>query len=228
MNAEAICNLLRLPENERPAFTALLLAMEDRERQRDEDDTRDIPADVTPERRAIAGSNIEPFISDSGRHTARLLDGALLDQLMSRGKINADCYTAGTQFYSDWYHGGLANSGVMDTEKERVDGGTHKPQSDEQLSALWSFVRAVHAIGPYHADPIISLVCFEEDRVAYVRRKFGVAQQQSSHAIANAVLLMGLSALVDHYRGPTRPAKRRTRASHVQPDWRPGIPKAAS
>lgn len=221
MNPDAICKVLRMPESQRPAFRALLLAMEERERDRS-DDPGDVPADITPERRAIAGSAIESFVADSGRRTARVMDGSLLDLLMSRGKINSDHYTAGAQFYSDWYHGGLANSGVIDPAKERVDGGTHKPQADEQLAALWSFVRAVTAIGPFHADPIIALVCFEEDRVSYVRRKFGVAREQTAHAIANSVLLVALAALVDHYQGPPRSTKRRTRSSHVD-GYRPRI-----
>lgn len=224
MNAEAICKTLRLAPEQRPGFIALLHALEDRERQRGTARADDVQADVTPERLAMAGDAIETFIADTGRRTVRVLDGSVLDLLMSRGKINADHYTAGMQFYSDWYVGGLANSGVIDPAKERVDGGTHKPQADEQLSALWSFVRAVHAIGHQLADPVISMVCFDETRASYCRRKYGQTQEQTANAVSTAVLLMGLAALVDHYRGPAPPTRQRTRASHVQPDWRPRIP----
>lgn len=222
MDAEMFCDLLRLPDKERPAYIALFNAMDKREQ---DTEAANIPADITEQRRARAGEAIEPFVSDSGRRTARIMDGSLLDLLLSRGKIASDHYTAGARFYADWYHGGLANSGVMDPAKERVDGGTHKPQSDEQLTALWQFVRAVRAIGRHHADPIISLVCFEETRESYAARRFNYHQRQGARAACDVVLLMALAQLVDHYQGPPRPVRARTRSSHA-PDYRPKIAAA--
>lgn len=209
MDASDLCRLLRLPQSEWRAYSQLFEALTERDKKRQAEPSDDIQADVTAERMKMAGGQVESFVTDTGRRTARMLDGSLLDAMMARGRINGDQYAAGSQFHHDWYMGGLASSGVVDTTRERVDGGQHKQASDIKLDALGRFVRALKAIGRHHAEALLALICFEVRRDDYIRGLTGISSAQSANVAAETILLLALSALVDHYMGPRRHGKRR-------------------
>lgn len=174
----------------------------------------------TPERLAMADGQTEPFISDSGRRTVRMLDRSVLDMLNNRGSISGDQYVAGSQFYEDWYTAGLAASGVIDPAREVVDGGLLQTQTDHQLDALFAWKRAMQAVGIIHSHSLVSLVLLEESLLSYGRRVFNRTQEKQATVAAITALQLALSALDLHYHGQRRLG---TRASHSD-GYRPNIP----
>lgn len=110
----------------------------------------------TPERLARAGKDVEPVNTEPDtnpnyKNTVRLLDGSILDTLASRGVITGDQYGAGSQFYSDWYYSGLANSGVIDPCRVVVDGETHKGQSNAVQNRMWKALRCRASPQPWRS-----------------------------------------------------------------------------
>lgn len=172
----------------------------------------------TPQREAMAGDQVEDFVTDSGRRTRRLLDGDVLELLNTRGSITGDQFVAGRTFYQDWYEAGLAASGVIDPSREVVDGGTHKPVSERQLDAMWRWKRAVQNIGKIHSKPLICLVLLDETLLNYGRRVFGRHQEKQATVAAITALQLALQALDWHYHGQRKTP--RTQTSHL-PDYRP-------
>jgi len=78
----------------------------------------------TPERLAKAGDDIEETSATQSQNwrAIRMLDGHVIERLRNRDAISGDLYNAGCQFYSDWYHAGLASSGVIENVKQRRNG----------------------------------------------------------------------------------------------------------
>ena len=88
----------------------------------------------------------------------RLLDGNVLDLLMSRGAITTEHYACGKEFYEHWQRSGLSSEGVIDPARPHVDGGSHKPQSDVALWHLSVWQAMVRALGQVHSAPLCACV----------------------------------------------------------------------
>jgi hypothetical protein len=170
-------------------------------------DTGDGP---TPQRLAMAGDDVEDFVTSAGRLTKRLLDGHPLERMNNRGMLSGDQYVAGWAFCEDHYFSGLEANGVVDPTREIVDGGTHKPMNDRQLDALFRWKRAVQAVGPIHSRVLICMLILEESALSYGRRTYRRTQAKGAKLAANTALVDALQSLDWHYHGqrrnPTRSA----------------------
>ena len=180
------------------------------------------PIGPTPERLAKAEpEQVEIVSAGENEHwqAIRLTDAHILEYLRTRGCITGDQYSAGQQFYSDWYTAGLASSGVIDPGRVIVDGGQIEHTSDRQLYALNRWQRAIKAVGKIHSGVLIDLVLTEEPLQDWGRRRCGQRSAKLARLAAQVALRFSLEALDLHYHG-TR--QNRTRASHM-PDYRPEI-----
>lgn len=183
----------------------------------------DKPDTATPERLAKAGADTEDFITATGRRTKRLLDGSVLDMLASRRSITGDQYAAGARLYSDWYHAGLASSGVIDPSKVVVDGGKPPGVDERMLDAAGSFAKALIGVGKIHSHVLVNILLLEEPMVQYGWRRHGYKSDDYAKLAAIVDLRSALAALDLHYYGLKRPKGGRSHAA----DYRPVIPNAS-
>ena len=137
-------------------------------------------ATATPERLAKAGADIEDFIADTGARTKRMLDGSVLDMLASRRSISGDQYAAGCRLYADWYHAGLASSGVIDPARVVVDGGQSAGANDRILDAAGRFKKALLAVGKVHSHPLVNIVLLAQRLEDYGRNRYGVTDAKDA------------------------------------------------
>lgn len=173
----------------------------------------------TPERLKLADDLHEDFITDTGRRTKRMLDGSVLDLLLSRGAINADQYNAGQQFYNDWYLAGLAASGVIDPARDVVDNSSRIQESDVKIDAMTRWKNAVQHLGKVHSGVLIDVVL-----IGMTLEKFGFKRFQTSNTKlatlrAQTSLYNALLELDLYYYG----RKSVRMASAHAPDYRPSI-----
>ena len=181
----------------------------------------------TPERLTKAGDDFEEVITGivdrngvvDEKITLRLLDGSVLDMLLSRSTITTDQYIAGGQFYSDWYYAGFANSGVVDPTKEHVDGGSSDQMQDRTLDAAGRFFKACIKLSEPHLNVLNNVLLLETTLESYGRKRYGRNDPKDARLASITSLQDALTSLDHHYYGK-RDAK--TRAAH-QPDYRPSI-----
>jgi hypothetical protein len=179
----------------------------------------------TPERLAKAGDDHEQVITAmidrngdvDEKLTMRLLDGSVLDMLLSRSTITSDQYEAGGMFYKDWYYAGFANSGVVDPTKEHVDGGGSDQMADRALDAAGRFAKAAIILSEPHLNVLNNVVLRETKLEDYGFKRYGRTDPKGARLAAITSLQDALTALDHHYYGK-RTAK--TQASHA-PDYRP-------
>jgi hypothetical protein len=175
----------------------------------------------TPERLAKAGDDIEETSATQSQNwrAIRMLDGHVIERLRNRDAISGDLYNAGCQFYSDWYHAGLASSGVIDPSREVVDGGQSKGVSDRRLAAMTRWQRAVQAVGKVHSLVLIDVILHEMTLELYGRKHHGYKAQKQAVQAAQTSLINALTELDYHYYGQRN---GRTVAAHVA-GYRPNI-----
>lgn len=179
----------------------------------------DKPDGATPERLAKAGEATGEFVTSSGRRTKRLLDGSVLDLLLSRRVITGDQYHAGARFYSDWYYAGLAQSGVVDPARIVVDGSAHPGQTDRALDALTRWKAALVALGMVHSHVMTSVVLLEVPLVEYGWQRFRQRAPEKARLTATVALKGALDQLDSHYYGKREGTYRCAHAA----DYRPAI-----
>jgi len=175
----------------------------------------------TKERLRKAGEAFEDFITDTGARTKRMLDGSVLDKLVSRRSITGDQYTAGAQLYKDWYLAGFASSGVIDPGAVVVDGGKADMVNDRTLDAAGRFAKAILAIGKVHSHPLINIILLEEPMVQYGWKRHGYKNDDYAKLAAIVDLRSALTALDLYYYGHK---KTKGGSSHAA-DYRPSISK---
>lgn len=181
----------------------------------------------TPQRRAMAGEDEIEIVTPDQSHNwraVRMLDGHVLEYLRNRKAINADHYEAGHRFYSDWYHAGLAASGVIDPGRVIVDGGNHDAMQDRKLTALNAWQKAVQGVGLIHSTILSDILLVEERLESWGRRRRGQNNPKLARHAAITALVLALEALDLFYYPPRRD---KVRAAHA-PDYKPIILKTAS
>lgn len=180
------------------------------------------PIGPTPERLAKAGEDVDEITPDRSENlrVVRMLDGNVLDRLLTRGVINGDQYSAGVKFYQDWYKSGLAASGVVDPGRVIVDGGLREHFSDHKMEAAGRLSQAILGIGRVHSLVLIDVLLLEKSLEEYGRRRYGSTSPKIAKRDATVALIDALTSLDYHYYG-VRQAK--TRSSHVE-GYRPEIP----
>lgn len=185
----------------------------------------DRPIGPTPERLRMAGEDVEAVSAIENEHwqAIRLLDNHPLEYLRKRDCITGNQHSAGHQFYSDWYFGGLANSGVIDPGRIIVDGGGGDPHGERRMFALTRWQKAVKALGMVHSTTLIDLLLMEQKFHEWGLRRFNQANRERARQAAITAMVLALEQLDIHYHGPRR---SRMRDSHVG-DYRPAIDPAA-
>lgn len=171
--------------------------------------------------RMAAEDEIEIVSAIENEHwqAVRLLDNHPLEYLRRRECITGDQYSAGQQFYSDWYFGGLAASGVIDPGRVIVDGGQIEPAGDRRLFALSRWQKAVRQVGKVHSTTLIDLILTEQKLHAWGARRFNQANRERARQAAITALVLALEQLDVHYHGNKR---NQMRAAHAE-DYRPNI-----
>lgn len=175
----------------------------------------------TVERLRKAMGEVEEFITDTGRRTHRMLDGSVLDMLLSRGAISADLYHAGAQFYEDWYLSGMAASGVIDPGRVVVDGGQHQRESDRKLDAMTRWKFAVRKLGMLHSQVLTEVVLCDTGLVAYGRRRYAETNDNRARLRATTSLINALTELDLIYYGQRQSRMRRSHAEDYRPTIQP-------
>jgi len=156
--------------------------------------------------RMAAEDEIEIVSAIENEHwqAVRLLDNHPLEYLRRRECITGDQYSAGQQFYSDWYFGGLAASGVIDPGRVIVDGGQIEPAGDRRLFALSRWQKAVRQVGKVHSTTLIDLILTEQKLHAWGARRFNQANRERARQAAITALVLALEQLDVHYHGNRR------------------------
>jgi len=181
----------------------------------------------TRERLRQASGDFESIVTDiddGGRkipvETVRMLDGSLLDRLIKRNPpvISGDQYHAGARFYSDWYHSGLLNSGVLDPTRDIVDGSGPAPESERRMAAKTRYHRAIKAMCTAHGMIMQCCVLSEESLESFGCRIHRQSNQNRGRAMALATMRDALSALDEHYNGKRSERYRASHASDYKPD----------
>jgi hypothetical protein len=163
----------------------------------------------TPERMRKAGEAVSPHKTDEGRTTVRFTDGDILEHMQSRGMIDGDQYTCGKRYYADWYHSGLAASGVVDPGRVIVDGGNPEPSVIRQMEFALRWAVASKSVGAVHCHPLTDMVLLDTPATVYAMRHMGMRDPKDARLAAYTLLKAALDALVLHYMGP-----RHMRASY--------------
>lgn len=154
----------------------------------------------TKERLAQAGCDFEmPDPRQSEVRGVRMTDGDLLGRLAKLGTISQAEQAAGEQFYADWYFGGLAASGVIDSGRVVVDGGRGFDMTARQMDALQRYHRAVQALGMMLSQVMTDVVLMGEPLQSYGRRRFGSVSPKLAVRDATTALKLALAQLVLHY-----------------------------
>lgn len=176
---------------------------------------------VTRERLEKAGDDFEDFITDSDRHTIRLVDRNVLDLLLSRKSIQAHQYNAGMRLCKAFADSGQSVSAI-DTTREVVDGRAgYSGQPDRQLDAITSLKKARRAVGRVHWHAISHLLLQEITLEAYGRWRWNMIDGKAATQRSIGSLTGALDQLDNHYHGKRR---RLYRESHAE-DYRPIINK---
>ena len=175
----------------------------------------------TPERLAKAGEDVDVFEYDTSLHfkTIRMLDGSPIERLASIGQrtpakgITGDQYQAGCRYFGDAYMAGLIPSGVVDTTKERVDGGGHKDMADAVLAAQTRHNRTIKALDHDAYRILEDVVLMECPLTVYADRFREFRQPRERRAIALHLLRKALDQLDAHYYPPRN---RRTHSAMAE------------
>jgi hypothetical protein len=164
----------------------------------------DIDNKPTPERLLKAGDDVEDFVSDDDKLTRRMLDGSLLNKMLSRDTIDGEQYNAGVKYYKDWYLGGFAASGVVDPSKPFVDGGDPTAGQATRIYHANRFGKAAIAIGRVLAS-VVGDAILHEQRIDFLAQRYSKSTDRDrSRADVYQGIRLGLDALALYYFGPRR------------------------
>lgn len=188
----------------------------------------DEPIGATKERLAKAGEDVEEFKTETGRATVRLLDGSILDALISKAEqypINGNQYAAGRQLHSDWDMAGAGKIGAVDTTREAVDGGQAKDMTAKAMDAQGRYRRAIKAVGHTHAHVLFHVVLMEERLELYGQKWCCHQSKKLAKVAAKEALRRALTELAFHYGFAKKPEGRFV--SHAF-DYKPTIQEPAN
>jgi hypothetical protein len=149
--------------------------------------------------RAAGDDAVTYIATEEAVAVPRMLDGNVLELLLSRGVIDSEEYACGNEFFRHWYQSGLAASGVIDPTRDRVDGGKMESQSETALWHFEKFKRMVQGVGPIHSQVLCvciltgtSLAEFglRHCRTTYARTARERAQDRLTAALAALVMFL--------------------------------------
>lgn len=158
--------------------------------------------EVNPHRFAQANGKVskKQIEIDGKKHiVTQILDGHLLDWLLSRGQITSDHHRAGTRFYADWYHSGVSGARAIDYSAIRVDTSAVKAVAHRSLAAMTRWNAAIRALGRVHCHPLTCMVLQEMPPEEYGRVRCGQNNAKLGRLAAITLLTASLEALDDHY-----------------------------
>ena len=187
-------------------------------------------AEPTKERLRMAGDASERVtmtmkVGDREEITSnlRMLDGSVLDMLMSRRSITLDHYSAGAQLYEDWFISRIGIVSAVDPSRDVVQGGKVDFAADRILIAAADFAEAILAVGKVHSNVLINVVLLDEDLATYARRSHPIKDDKDAR-YAGIVTLRNALTELDHYYHGKR--SRQDGSSHMD-DYRPVIQPAS-
>lgn len=154
--------------------------------------------------------------------TTRLYDSDVLELLFRRDVIDQEQYACGREFHRHWQSSGLASVGVVDPSRERVDGGSHKPESDQRLWHLNKWKAIVRLLGQVHSRILCACVLLDEPLQAYGTKHSKQKDAKRAQVWAQSRLTAALEELVIVMLGP----KNTRRGASMMAGARPVIPPA--
>lgn len=170
-----------------------------------------------------AGEDAVKHFADDGISVTRVLDGDVLELLLSRGVIDAEEYACGQEFQRHWFRSGLAASGVIDPARLRVDGGTADHQSDVMLFHLNRWQGMVRGLGQIHSQVLCACVLTGESLTAFGLRHCGTTSKRMARDRAQERLKMALKQLVLNELGDKRCRMRSGMADGAKPVIQPPL-----
>lgn len=175
----------------------------------------------TPERLAqarSAGDDAVTYIAtEEAVAVPRMLDGNVLDLLLSRGVIDSEEYACGAAFFRHWYYSGLASAGVIPPGREKVDGGEFRPPAEVALWHLQKWRRMTLRLGPIHSLVLSDCLLSSVPLVDFGLRHCRTTSRKIARERAQDRLVSALMQLVIHELGARHTRSR----AHV--GERPGI-----
>lgn len=170
-----------------------------------------------------AGKDAVKHFADAGVSVTRVLDGDVLELLLSRGVIDQEEYTCGQEFYRHWYKSGLAASGVIDPARLRVDGGNPDRQNEVTLFHLNRWQGMVRGLGHIHSQVLCNCVLTGESLTAFGLRHCGTTSKRMARDRAQERLKMALKQLVLNELGDKRSRMRSGMAEGAKPVIQPPL-----
>jgi hypothetical protein len=149
--------------------------------------------------------------------TKRLADRDVLALLLSREAIGLEQFSVGEDFYRHWEGSGLASGGVVDLVRPRVDGGSHKPESDQQLWHLGKWTDMVARLGDIHTAVLCDCVLFGESLEDYGLRVGPYRNAKQARDWAQCRLTGALDQLVINELGKRQVRGRAAMAEGARP-----------
>lgn len=134
--------------------------------------------------------------------TVRLFDGDVLELLFRRQVIDQEQYACGREFHRHWHCSGLASIGVVDPGAERVDGGSHKPESETRLWHLTRWQGFVRGVGQVHGRILCACILLDETLQDYGTKRGKQRDPKKARLWAQARFTAALEELVLVMLGP--------------------------
>jgi hypothetical protein len=174
----------------------------------------------TPERYLRAAGQFEQVVIEEQGETVsavRMLDGYVLDALLSRGQIDGAQYEAGDRLYKEYVESGRAGARAINMAKDIVDNPEGDLAADRRIDAGRSYVAAIKALSVKEGMVMQCCVLHGESLEDYGRRIYGHKHAKLAKVAATTVLKDALDILDEHYNG-----KRSQRTVHGHTtDYRP-------
>lgn len=160
----------------------------------------------TPERearaRATAGDAVDRIVTDGMVSAVRLMDGDVLELLLKRGVITSELYAAGQAFHLNYRRAGLEALGAVDPSRDVVDGGQHKPVSEQALASLGRWRAMVRGVGQVHSEILCDCILRCESLAAWGLRKRGNSSARLAGEWAQGRFVAALEQLALYIAGP--------------------------
>lgn len=126
--------------------------------------------------------------------TVRLIDRDPLELLHKRKIITRDQYACGLEYHRHYMASGLAGR-VPDWERVRVDGGQHKPESEQLAWHLGVFLKMEKELGSIHARVLHDCIISQISLLDYGLRHSGFRNEKQAQGWGQASFVNALRQL---------------------------------
>lgn len=169
--------------------------------------------------RAAGDDAVGEIVTASAVAVPRMLDGNVLELLLSRGVIDSEEHACGNDFYRHWYQSGLAANGVIDPARERVDGGEFKAASDISMWHQQKWQGMVRRLGQVHSHVMCDCVLMGMSLADFGLANCRTTSRRLAQERAKDRLVAALSQLVINELGHKEARQVSARGGADGADW---------